>query len=118
MSKLRRMSRIFHEDGNSISLALDGFNFSTNTAGIDKTVRMLPELVNAGLDSVLVTYGMAKKFEDAFKKVGLVIRVDLSTEIFDPEVPDTLDVFGIEEALTLGADGVVCMTFPGAVTVN
>lgn len=38
MSKERRLARIFAKDGKSVTLALDGYYFSTKTNGIDNTI--------------------------------------------------------------------------------
>lgn len=114
MSKERRLAKIFANDGKSVTLALDGYYFSTRTDGIDNTIQQLPALVKQGLDCALVTYGMVKNYRDALLRVPVVLRVDSTVSIFDPGVPDTLPVFSVEDALKIGADGVVCMTFPGA----
>ncbi|MFC7395483.1 class I fructose-bisphosphate aldolase [Scopulibacillus cellulosilyticus] len=114
MSKTRRMSHIFASDGKSITLALDGFYFSTKTAGIDDTIAQLPKMIENGLDAVIVTYGMAKTYENALTQVGMIVRADMSTGIFDSNVPDTAGLITVEDALKLGADGVIAMTFPGA----
>lgn len=114
MSKQRRLSRIFAKDGKSVTLALDGYYFSTKTDGIDNTLNQLPALVNHGLDCALVTYGMLKNYRHALNCVPVVLRVDSTVSIFDNTVPDTTPVFSVEDALRVAADGVVCMTFPGA----
>lgn len=114
MSKLSRLSKIFNEDGKSITLALDGYYFSPKTAGIDNTISRLPELVSHGLDCTLATYGMINHFQSLFNKTHYVLRVDASANVYDNTVPDTQYLYSVSDALKLGADGVVCMTFPGA----
>ncbi|MBM7645940.1 DhnA family fructose-bisphosphate aldolase class Ia [Scopulibacillus daqui] len=114
MEKTRRMSKIFAEDGKSITLALDGCYFSTKTAGIDDAIAQLPKMIENGLDAVIVTYGMAKTYESSLTQVGMLVRADISTRVFDPNVPGTTRLISIEDALKLGADGVIAMTFPGA----
>ncbi|STU71666.1 putative phospho-2-dehydro-3-deoxyheptonate aldolase [Klebsiella pneumoniae] len=114
MSKERRLSRIFAKDGKSVTLALDGYYFSTKTNGIDNTINQLPALVEHGLDCALVTYGMLKNYREALNSVPVVLRVDSTVSIFDNTVPDTTPVFSVEDALKVAAEGVVCMTFPGA----
>ncbi|HCP26782.1 phospho-2-dehydro-3-deoxyheptonate aldolase [Pantoea ananatis] len=114
MSKERRLSRIFAKDGKSVTLALDGYYFSTKTEGIDNTINQLPALVEQGLDCALVTYGMLKNYRKALDRVPVVLRVDSTVNIFNNTVPDTTPVFSIEDALKVAAEGVVCMTFPGA----
>lgn len=114
MTKTRRMSKIFANDGKSITLALDGYYFSTGTEGIDHTIDLLPSLVENGLDAVIVTYGMAKLYAESFANLGMIVRADLSTSVFDARIPDTTALLSVEDALKLGADGVISMTFPGA----
>ena len=99
MSKERRLSRIFAKDGKSVTLALDGYYFSSKTNGIDNTINQLPALVESGLDCALVTYGMLKNFREVFNCVPVVLRVDSTVNIFDNTVPDTTPVFSIEDAL-------------------
>lgn len=114
MSKIRRMNRIFAEDGRSVSFALDGFGFSSKTAGVDVAARKVPAMVEHGLDNVLITYGQARNFAEYFTDVGLTLRLDTTTAVYDGSVPDTMPAFDVTDALKLGADGVVTMTFPGA----
>ena len=114
MSKTRRMSNIFASDGKSVTLALDGFGFATKTAGVDHAARTVPAMAEHGLDNVLVTYGQAKNFAQYFSEVGMCLRVDVTTGLFDPSVPDNMPAFDVTDALKVGADGVVIMNFPGA----
>lgn len=114
MSKTRRMNQIFATDKRSVTLALDGFGFSEKTAGVDHAATLVPAMAEHGLDNVLVTYGQARNFTECFADVGMCLRVDATTEVFNAAVPDNMPIFGIEDALRVGADGVVMMNFPGA----
>ncbi|MBG9782640.1 class I fructose-bisphosphate aldolase [Shouchella lehensis] len=114
MTKKRRLARVFAQDGKSLTLALDGSYFSSKIEGIDKVIPLIPTFVKHGLDAVLGTYGMVKRYPDAFQDVGMMLRADMSTNVFDTSVPDTTTVLSVKEALRLSADGVIVMTFPGA----
>ncbi|WP_288551133.1 class I fructose-bisphosphate aldolase [uncultured Lacticaseibacillus sp.] len=114
MSKEARLAKIFADDGNAIIAALDGFGFSMNTQGVDYTCAHLDQLIANGLDAALVTYGQAQTYEKELAKITTILRVDSSINIYDNSVPATDQFFDITDALKLGADGVVCMTFPGA----
>ncbi|MEK4201627.1 class I fructose-bisphosphate aldolase [Cytobacillus sp. FSL K6-0265] len=114
MFKARRLRRIFSEDGKALVLALDGFYFSNKTNGIEQSIKLLPEMIEQGLDAILVTYGMAKMYVEEFSGVGMLLRADMSSKIYDPSVPFTQTTFSVEDALRIGADGVISMTFPGA----
>lgn len=114
MSKGRRMSKLFSSDGKSIILALDAYYFSTKTSGIEKTIQILPRLVENGLNAVITTYGLTKMYESEFSDLGVILRADLSTNIFKESVPYTTELHSVEDAVRLGADGVVSMTFLGS----
>ncbi len=114
MSKKSRLAKIFNHDGRTIVAALDGFGFSMNTKGVDFTVEHLDTLIENGLDAALVTYGQARLFAQQLAKLTTILRVDASENIYDKSVPETDRFFDVEDALKVGADGVVCMTFPGA----
>ena len=61
-----------------------------------------------------MTYGQAKNFAEYFTNVGMCLRVDVTTGVFDASVPDNMPAFDVTDALKVGADGVVIMNFPGA----
>lgn len=113
MNKEKRMSKIFGKDGKTIIVALDGFGFSSNTEGIDFLVKNVKNLLKYGLNCALVTYGQAQMFAEELVDVPIVLRVDASVNIFNNAVPKTNQFFDVTDALKLGAEGVVCMTFPG-----
>jgi len=111
--KTRRLAKLFR-NGRSLNLALDHHFFTDQTIGIDQAASMIPALHEAGLDAVLVTKGIAKMYAAELKDVGVYLRVDISTSIFSSSVPKVSPIATIEDALALGAEGIVCMTFPGS----
>ncbi|WP_196607070.1 class I fructose-bisphosphate aldolase [Pectinatus frisingensis] len=113
MDKTKRMNRIFGKDGKTIIVALDGFGFSARTEGVDFSVKNVKNLLKCGLNCALVTYGQAQMFAEDLLDVPTVLRVDGSVDVFNNNVPETAQFFDVTDALKLGADGVVCMTFPG-----
>lgn len=114
MDKAKRLNNIFGKDGKTIIVALDGFGFSSNTEGVDFSVKSVKKLLKYGLNCALVTYGQAQIFSDDLIDVPTVLRVDGSVNVFDNTVPETAQFFDVTDALKLDASGVVCMTFPGA----
>ena len=63
--------------------------------------------------TALVALWHVENFREVFNCVP-VVRVDSTVNIFDNTVPRYDSVFSIEDALKVAAEGVVCMTFPGA----
>lgn len=111
--KTRRLSRLF-QNGRSLNLALDHHFFTDQTMGIDRAASMIPALREAGLDAVLVTKGIAKMYANELKDVGVYLRVDIATSIYSSSVSRVSPIATVEEALALGVEGIVCMTFPGS----
>lgn len=110
----RRLLNLFAEDGRSLTLALDGPAFSSNTAGVDAAAAQVSAMAEVGLDHVLVCHGQARRHPEWFRDVAMSLRCDATTSIYDAAVPGTVLNFDVEDALGLGADGVVLMNFPGA----
>lgn len=110
----RRQSRIIGPDGRTVILALDAANFSTDIIGLDEAVASVPNMVEHGLNCVLVTKGIADRAYPSLRDVGLVLRCDTATDIFDGTVPGTFVVNDAKDAVRVGADGVVVMGFPGS----
>jgi fructose-bisphosphate aldolase, class I len=77
-------------------------------------MELLPEMRTEDLDTVIVTYGSATIYEKELRDIGMILRVDLKTDTFDPAIPRTEGVISVEEAVKLGADGVISMSFTGA----
>lgn len=110
----RRLSRIFKADGRTVIVAMDhGMGLCVNPA-LDRTGEILRAIVAGGADAVLTTYGVACKYQEELKDVGLILRMDGGGSCLnsDDECPDLL--YSIEDALKIGADAVACMGFPGA----
>jgi len=111
---MRRLGRIFRNDGKTVIVAMDhGMGLPVNPA-LDDTGRILRQIVAGGADAILTTVGIAKRYEDEIKNIGLLLRMDGGGSCLnsDDESPDLL--YTMEEAVRIGADAVVCMGFPGA----
>ena len=53
-------------------------------------------------------------YASELKDVGVYLWVDIATPIFSSTVPQVSPIATVEEALALGVEGIVCMTFPGS----
>ena len=97
-----RMNHIFGTDGKTFILAMDhGSNFNVLPAMKDAKT-LIRELAAAGADAFLSTIGMAENFAGGVSFLG------------DHRAPMQI-VATAEDALRLGADSVITMSFPGSV---
>lgn len=110
----RRLHRLFDDDGRSFMLALDAHSFSPAPQNVDRALSLVPQMAPLGLDAALVPYGIASRRPELLDGVGLVLRCDASRNVLDPSVPGTRMVNDAGDAVRVGADAVVAMTFLGA----
>lgn len=109
-----RMNHIFAEDGKSFILAMDhGANFNVLPA-LQNQGKMIRELAKAGADAFLATPGMADKFGDDFIGKGIIIRADGGVSFLGNRSKPMKMVVTPEDAIRLGADSVISMSFPGS----
>ena len=114
---MRRLGKIFREDGRTVIVAMDhGMGMNVNPA-LDRTGEILEAIVAGGADAVLTTYGIASKYADILRHVGLILRCDGGYSA----IPSAANghprmLFSVEDALRLGADAVACNGFPGTPT--
>ena len=111
--KLRRLRRFLKADGRSVLVAMDHAAYM----GAGPPYGAGLEAIAAGRpDGILATWHLARSHAGLFADVGLVVRLDGGIselgERADSDVGDILH--DVEAALTLGADGVVVLAFPGA----
>lgn len=111
---MRRMGRIFREDGRTVIVAMDhGMGLNVNPA-LDHMEDTLKAIVAGGADAMLVSYGIAVKYADILKGIGLIVRCDGGYSA----IPSSASghprlLYSVEDALRAGADAVACNGFPG-----
>ena len=110
----RRLSRIFKPDGKTVIIAMDhGAGLSVNPA-LDDMEGVLSAIIKGGADAILTTYGIATRYEDILKDIGLILRMDGGSSILSPVEENSRLLYTVEDAVKLGADAMACMGFPGA----
>jgi class I fructose-bisphosphate aldolase len=110
---LRRMHRLFRDDGRSLVVAMDHGSGLNVYPALADPARVIDAVVAGGADAILTTPGMAKQFSHHLKSVGLILRVDGGSSELSRGSFEYALLFTVEDALRLGADAVACMGFPG-----
>ncbi len=109
-----RLNHIFKPDRKTFILAMDhGANFNVLPA-MKQQGRLIRELAKAGADAFLATVGMADKFGDDFLGKGIILRIDGGVSFLGDRSKPMQIVASPEDALRLGADSVITMSFPGS----
>lgn len=110
--KLRRLRHFIAADGRTVLVAMDHAAYMgtgpPHGAGLAAIAAGRP-------DGILATWHLARSQAGLFAHSGLVLRVDGgTTELGERATSDVGEMLhGVTEALTLGADGVVVLVFPG-----
>lgn len=109
-----RLNHIFRPDRKTFILAMDhGANFNVLPA-MKQQGSLIRELAKAGADAFLATVGMADKFGDDFLGKGIILRIDGGVSFLGDRSKPMQIVASPEDALRLGADSVITMSFPGS----
>jgi DhnA family fructose-bisphosphate aldolase class Ia len=114
MSIVHRMNHVFFTDQRTFILAMDhGSNFNVLPA-MKKPGILIRECAAAGADAFLASPGLVDKFAADFLGKGIILRIDggISQLSQRPEALQT--VIDPEDALIMGADAIVTMSFPGS----
>lgn len=110
----QRMHHVFQPDGKSFIMAMDhGSNFSVLPA-MKNPGKLIREIAAAGADAFLSTIGMADKYQDEFLGKGIILRMEGGVSFLGDHSKPMQIVASAEDALRLGADAVITMSFPGS----
>jgi DhnA family fructose-bisphosphate aldolase class Ia len=111
--KLRRARHLFGADGRSVFVALDHAAYMGSGPPLGEPMH---QIAAAGPDAVLATWHLARQYAGEFAGNGLVLRLDGGVSELGGFPTDDVTglLHGVDEALKIGADGVVILGYPGA----
>jgi len=112
----RRLNNIFAKDGKTFVLAMDHGVVMEVGSSIASPASVIEKAVAGGVDAILTSYGVAQQFSKEIGNIGLILRVDGGSTILNPSgVPfqRPTGTFKVEDAVSIGADGVLCMGWTG-----
>lgn len=109
----RRLNNIFAKDNKTVILAMDHGTGLNVLPALNNTKEIIEKCVSAGIDAIIATYGISTTYAKSFENKGMILRIDGGTSEIGTGHPMS-NVCSIEDALRIGADGVICMGFPGS----
>ncbi|MCA9910334.1 MAG: fructose-bisphosphate aldolase [Anaerolineae bacterium] len=111
------MNKILKPDGRALVVAMDHGRDWGPLPGIEKPGETIEKLIDAGIDGVFTTYGIAKQFGHLMAgRVSLIVRTDGYASAYREkwlEYASWQRLFSVEDALRVGADGILVMYFMG-----
>ncbi len=109
-----RLNRIFARDGRTVIAALDhGIAGIAPLEGLQRPESLLPALIAAGVDAIIVAPGLVRGFAGLFGKAGLIVRVDCGPTAHTGQWCEARPALTAEDAVRLGADAVIAMGIVG-----
>ncbi len=112
MREMRRMRRIFRNDGRAVIVAMDHGLIDGPCPGLERPGETIAKVVAGGADAILTSYGVARRFAGELAGLGLILRVDGGATSLGNRSGSGATFFGVDEALRLGADAVAVSAFP------
>jgi len=112
MIKTRRLYRILARDGKALIVAMDHAAIQ-GPKGLERPGEVIQQVIAGGADAILTTYGIARTFGKELAPAGLILRTDGGASTIGPDVTTATPIYSVEDALRLGADGVVATAGPG-----
>jgi class I fructose-bisphosphate aldolase len=111
--KENRLRRIFDTDQRTVIVACDHAGFSGPLPGLEDPGKLIDTLASTGVDAVLTTMGIARRYACQMGRLGLILRMDGGSSIRAPQMSSLRNNFSMEDAVRLGADAVICMGMIG-----
>ena len=112
--KTHRWSHIFREDSRTFIFAMDHASVFGIVEGLEKPGEVIRKVRAGGADAILTTYGVCARFAEDIGTLGLILRVDGGSTLLAKERGPMQLVYGVYDALRIGADAVGAMGMPGS----
>jgi class I fructose-bisphosphate aldolase len=108
---------VLASDGKALIVAMDHARTHGAIEGLEDPGTVIEAAVDGGADAVMTTFGVAKRYrEQLTDRIPTILRLDGGPSLYREDwlaYPEWSLLHSVEDALFLGADGVVLMAFPG-----
>jgi class I fructose-bisphosphate aldolase len=113
-----RLRNLLRPDGRCLTVAIDHSMVHGPIRGLEDPAGLIPKLIDAGADALLVSYGTLKRFGHLLRgRIPIIARVDGGPSVRTGtwrEYDDWRLLFDVEDIAVLGADAAIVMHFVGA----
>jgi DhnA family fructose-bisphosphate aldolase class Ia len=103
----------FWKHERSLIIPFDHALHSGVVKGLEHPERLAEIVAASPADGILVTPGVLKKIAPIVKHLGVMLRIDGAFTTYTPEPGDYNSLYSVQDAVHLGADAVIVMTFVG-----
>jgi class I fructose-bisphosphate aldolase len=113
-----RLRGVLRPDGRCLTVAIDHSMVHGPIRGLEQPDRLIGELLNAGADALMVSYGTLKRYGRLIHgRAPVIARIDGGPSVRTGtwrEYDDWRLMYDVEDVAALGADAIVVMHFVGA----
>jgi fructose-bisphosphate aldolase, class I len=114
---MARNTPVLASDGKALVVAMDHARTFGAVEGLEDPGTVIEAAVDAGADAVMTTFGVVKRYrERLIGRVPIFLRLDGGPSLYREDwlaYTEWTLLHSVEDALLLGADGVVVMAFVG-----
>jgi DhnA family fructose-bisphosphate aldolase class Ia len=113
VSKTTRLRKIFRSDDKALVAVLDHASGMGPMPGLIDPRPTVEKLIAGGADAIATSFGTALECADLLDHVGLILRVDGGLTRLGGMASSMKLIFQVEDALRVGADGLITMGYVG-----
>jgi fructose-bisphosphate aldolase / 2-amino-3,7-dideoxy-D-threo-hept-6-ulosonate synthase len=107
-----RLNKLWKHD-RTLIIPFDHGLHSGAVEGLEVPERLAEIVADSPADGILVTPGVLRKIAPIVKDLGIMLRIDGAFTSYTPDPGDFQSLYGVDDALSLGADSVIVMTYVG-----
>lgn len=111
-----KTDRIFGKDGRAFVMAID-HPLTMPSPDLAEIGPIIEKAREGGVDAFLASYGCIRAFAGSFDGAGLIMRADGGVTMLEKPSGPLKMLWTAEDAVSVGADAMLCMGFPGS-TLN
>jgi fructose-bisphosphate aldolase, class I len=112
IGKQIRINRLWKHK-RSLIIPFDHGIYSGREKGLEDPRRLAEKIARTKADGILVSPGVLKQIAEVIGDLGIILRIDGGLTKYSVEAGDYRILYSVEDAVVLGADSVIVMTFVG-----
>jgi DhnA family fructose-bisphosphate aldolase class Ia len=107
-----RMNRLWKHK-RSLIIPFDHGIYSGREKGLEDPRKLAERIAKTGVDGILISPGILKQVASVIGDLGVMLRIDGGLTKYSMQADDYRTIYSVRDALKLGSDAVIVMTFVG-----
>jgi len=106
--KRLRLGKIFRRDGRALIIAMDHAGEGGPVPGLENPRETIRKVIEGGADAIMTNFGVIREFHDLMEgRVATLLRLDGGISKFGQFGAKINQLYTVEDAVKIGADGVI-----------